>query len=202
MDKRMRALQEQIYACTAAHVETASTEELGEAVDMIKDLAEGIYYEQKAKLLTKELECLEKEEKKEHHYIYMPYYRDMDRDEGRMYFTPTPRDGRPSNMNRMARRDDPYRRTDEDYDNWDDRWDKEHEYPTEMRDRREGKSPIRRKYYMEAKELKHDKKTQMEELEKYMQELSKDITEMISDASPEETTLLKQKLVGLIEKIK
>lgn len=199
MDKRMRALQEQIYACAAAHVETASTEELGEAVDMIKDLAEGIYYEQKAKLLTKELECLEKEENKEHHYIYMPYYRDMDRGHGRMYFTPTPMRDR----NRMRDTEDLYDRRNDPYMTHRDKdWGEDYEYPTEMRDRREGVSPIHRKYYMEAKELKHDKKTQMEELEKYMHELSKDITEMISDASPEETTLLKQKLVGLIEKIK
>lgn len=56
MDKRMRKLQEKIYDCVAAHIDDASTEELGEAIDMIKDLAEGIYYEQKAKLITKELE--------------------------------------------------------------------------------------------------------------------------------------------------
>lgn len=42
----------------------------------------------------------------------------------------------------------------------------------------------------------------MEELEKYMKELAKDITEMIQDASPEETTLLKSKLTNLAEKIK
>lgn len=198
MDKRMRALQEQIYACTASHVESASTEELGQAVDMIKDLAEGIYYEQKAKLLTKELECLEKE--KEHHYVYIPYYRDMDRDQGRMYFTGTPgMRGRPAE-GRIEGMEGPYMHSDwgEEYGH-DGMRDK---YPTEIRDHREGTSPIHRKYYMEAKELKHDKKAQMEELEKYMQELSRDITEMIGDASPEETTLLKQKLVTLIEKIK
>lgn len=198
MDKRMRALQEQIYACTASHVETASTEELGQAVDMIKDLAEGIYYEQKAKLLTKELECLEKEENT--HYVYIPYYRDMDRSQGRMYFTPDHTRVRTP----LGRVDTPY--IDRDGMDWNEDYRKDrgrnNEYPVEMRDHREGQSPIHRKYYMEAKELKHDKKAQMEELDKYMQELSKDITEMIHDASPEEITLLKQKLVGLVEKLK
>lgn len=118
----------------------------------------------------------------------MPYYRDMDRDQGRMYFTPTPS----RDMSRMRNMDDRYEERNGPYmRHEDEEWSRNHEYPVEMRDRREGVSPIHRKYYMEAKELKHDKKMQMEELEKYMHELSNDITEMISDASPEETTLLK-----------
>jgi hypothetical protein len=39
---------------------------------------------------------------------------------------------------------------------------------------------------MEAKEMQKDKAMQMRELEKYMQELSSDIVEMIQDSSPEE----------------
>lgn len=31
-------------------------------------------------------------------------------------------------------------------------------YPTEMRDVREGKSPVMRKYYMESKEMHHGKR--------------------------------------------
>ena len=56
--------------------------------------------------------------------------------------------------------------------------------------------------YMEAKEMHHDKEVQMKELEKYMQELGSDITEMIQDASPEEKQMLQQKLSLLITKIK
>ena len=41
----------------------------------------------------------------------------------------------------------------------------------------------------------------MKELEKYMSELGTDITEMISDASNEEKTLLKNKLQVLAQKI-
>ena len=41
----------------------------------------------------------------------------------------------------------------------------------------------------------------MKDLEKYMHELSTDITEMISDASPEEKQLLKQKLTTLATKL-
>jgi hypothetical protein len=37
-----------------------------------------------------------------------------------------------------------------------------------MRDRREGKSPMSRKMYMESKEMHKDKNTQLHELEKYV----------------------------------
>ena len=54
---------------------------------------------------------------------------------------------------------------------------------------------------MEGKELHHDKAYQMKELEQYMKELSSDITEMITDATPEEKQLLKQKMETLATKI-
>lgn len=56
----------------------------------------------------------------------------------------------------------------------------------EIRDPKEGRSPLTRRNYMENKALHKDKTMQMQELDKYMQELSHDITEMIEGASPEE----------------
>ena len=58
-----------------------------------------------------------------------------------------------------------------------------------------------RKSYMESKEMHHTKATQMKELEKYLQELSTDITEMIEGASPEEKQLLEKKISLLASKI-
>ena len=46
-----------------------------------------------------------------------------------------------------------------------------------MRDAREGRSGRSRKSYIESKEMHQDKEMQMKELEKYMQELTHDITE-------------------------
>ena len=74
------------------------------------------------------------------------------------------------------------------------------------RDSREGRSGQSRRGYMEAKEMhkgntSEDKQTKMRELEKYMSELSSDVTEMIGDASQEEKTLLKQKMQTLMAKI-
>lgn len=77
----------------------------------------------------------------------------------------------------------------------------EKSYTVPIHDYREGKSPMSRKGYMEAKEMHMDKGYQTQELEKYMKELSEDVTEMISDASPEDKKLLKERLNTLVQKI-
>lgn len=74
------------------------------------------------------------------------------------------------------------------------------------RDGREGRSGQSRRSYMETKEMNkgnspQEKQEKMKELEKYMGELSGDITEMIGDASNEEKTMLKTKLQTLAQKI-
>lgn len=68
------------------------------------------------------------------------------------------------------------------------------------RDEREGRSPMNRRMYMEAKGSK-DKATQLRELEKYMQELTGDMVEMIQDASSEEKQYLEKKISALASKI-
>lgn len=105
------------------------------------------------------------------------YYRDMDRDMGRMYYTDTGMRGNTGNSSR-----------------------------TGMRDGREGRSGMSRRSYMQTKEMHPDnsqesKQAKMKELEKYMGELSGDITEMIAGASNEEKTMLKAKLQTLMQKI-
>jgi hypothetical protein len=71
-----------------------------------------------------------------------------------------------------------------------------------MRDQREGRSPMSRKMYMESKEMHKDKTAQMHELEKYAQELTTDMVEMIENASPEEKQFLSNKIAALAMKIK
>lgn len=182
------------------NLDRVDTKELGEAVDMIKDLSEAIYY----CTITKEMEeC--KEEKKimdkmeqkfqpqqvHQHYYPMPeynrpYYRDIDRDYGKMYY-----DGKGGNFTRGPREPE-YFMPIQDFP----------QYPREMRDVREGRSPMIRRSYMESKEMHKGKEVEMQELEKYMQELSTDITDMIKEASPEEKQMLQQKLTLLASKVK
>lgn len=64
-----------------------------------------------------------------------------------------------------------------------------------------GKSCINRKAYMEAKMNNKDKATQLRELEKYMQELTSDMVDMIQDASSDEKAYLEKKITALASKI-
>ncbi len=77
----------------------------------------------------------------------------------------------------------------------------EREFPGAFQDEREGRSPRSRRMYMEAKETKQDKATQMKELEHYMQELAQDVTEMIEGSSPEERQYLSKKISALATKL-
>ena len=105
------------------------------------------------------------------------YYRDMDRDMGRMYYTDTGMRGNTGNSSR-----------------------------TGMRDGREGRSGMSRRSYMQTKEMHPDnsqesKQAKMKELEKYMSDLGVDMAEMIKDMTPEERTLAKTKLTTLVQKM-
>ena len=164
--------------------------ELGEAVDMIKDLAEAIYYCTITESMEKSSE--DKGETNINYYttpttynrmMYTDPYRDMERDGGYMYYTTSGRGQSSGGGNRSGVN-----------------------YYTEMpgdmwRDPREGRSPMRRRMYMEGKEMHNDPNSQLRELEAYLQELSTDITEMIKDASPEERATLRQKMTTLASKI-
>ena len=171
------------------------TKELGEVVDMIKDLSESIYYCS----IVEAMEESGEDKKAQSFYMnkYLPpydeYYRDMERPEGRMYYTDRTRvNPQPTQnwdnvsswgQNSQMRQNDGY------------------VYPITMRDNREGRSPMKRKAYIESKEMHQDKTMQMKGLEDYMSELSQDITEMIQMASPEEKAVLQKKLVALSSKI-
>lgn len=212
-------------------IENVNTTEMGKATDMLKDAAEAEYYariakameeaekedEESQKYILKQLKEEYGEDDGRRYYdnyrymrtgrfapkgrgSYMPrrgyetpieyhmtpemyrehdpeYYRDMDRDMGRMYYTET---GMRENTGNSSR--------------------------TGMRDGREGRSGMSRRSYMQTKEMHPDnsqesKQAKMKELEKYMGELSGDITEMIAGASNEEKTMLKTKLQTLVSKI-
>ena len=179
--ERLKHMKETLVSCIESqmsHLDTVDTEELGDVVDMVKDLEEAIYY----CTITKAMEG--KEKMGDQHHYYYTEYRDMDRPSGRMYYSePTG-----SNMGAFAGNTDMNR----SYMEWD--------YPM-MRDKREGRSYMSRKTYMESREMHQPKTTQMKELEKYLQELSTDITEMIAEASPEEKSFLEKKLQALAAKI-
>lgn len=173
--------------------------ELGEAIDMIKDLEETIYYCTIVKAMEDKDEDKEKQSMMYYTTRYLPpyegvddYYRDVDRPYGRMYYS-----GNNSGSTNTGTMSESSR----NQGGRDMRGYTEYMYPIDMRDRREGRSPISRKTYIESKEMHQDKTVQMKELENYMTELSQDITEMIAMASPEEKAVLQKKLTALSSKI-
>ena len=197
---RLKSMKETLMNCVQGqlgHLDSVDSKELGEAIDMIKDLEEAIYY----KTITESMEKKEKEEPKYNNYYYTEYrpdhYRDMDRGIGKMYY--------PDRMYYSDGGGNSNGNSGTGYSsggsNGNSRSYTERELPVAMRDYREGRSPMSRKMYMESKEMHKDKAAQMKELEKYMHELTEDITEMIEGASPEEKTLLQQKISGLASKI-
>lgn len=168
--KRLEHMKETLMCAVEMQMcdlSNADTKELAEAIDMIKDLEEAIYYCTVTKAMETGTEWETK--KSDHHH---------ENGNGRMYY-PYPR---------MYNEDD-YENGNGNGKDWD------------YHDPREGKSPKSRRMYMEARDMKRDKATQLRELEKYMQELSQDITEMIADASPEEKAYLEKKITALASKV-
>lgn len=105
------------------------------------------------------------------------YYRDMDKMDGRMYYSSGNMGGQSSSGMSGG------------------------SMGSQGRDSREGRSGQMRRSYMESREMGKDKGEKMKNLEEYIKELSSDVSEMISDASPEEKTMLRQKLQMLTQKI-
>lgn len=175
MHKRLMAMKEQLATCVEyqlSHIDEVDCEELGEAIDMLKDLEEALYF-------CTITEAMNKQGGNDSWSYYGGNYPMMYNDGKNGW----------SNSNSSTP-----------------------SYPTgngsryysepmiRERDEREGRSPKNRRMYMEAKNSK-DKATQLRELEKYIQELSNDIIDMIQDASTEEKQYLEKKIATLASKI-
>lgn len=191
--KQLETMKEQLIACAQGqmgNLQNVDAKELGEVIDMIKDLEEAIYYCTITKAMNeKEEDSYSRKSYGDDRRYMMPmdlYYRDMDKGYGRMYYnggggnSSSSGGGHGSSMGFEERM---------------------YNHPLEMRDSREGRSPMSRKSYMESKEMHKDKGAKIKELENYMNELSSDIVEMIDGASPEEQQLLERKITQLANKI-
>ena len=166
------------------HLECVDAKELGEAIDMVKDLSEAIYY----CTVTEAMESGSRE----------GWSWESDYEEGRMYY------GGKSGHNGDSRAKESGHHTGTTHAGG-TRHNSEREVSwgeVMHHDQREGRSPMSRKAYMESKENHKDKAVQMQELEKYSQELASDLVEMIEGASPEEKQYLSNRIAALAAKIK
>ena len=204
--EQLKSMKEMLMSQTQgqiANLEKADYHELGAAIDMIKDIAETEYYCS----VVKAMEEAEEEKPAERYYYterYMPipYQRalsdGMDRGYGRMWYdgNNSQDSGRTAGTHAGSGYMSRYYEDPRDMGGNDHRG-----YTMPVYDPREGRSPSRRKMYMESKEMHQPKEKQMQELESYMTELSGDIVDMIHGASPEERQMLQKKLSALATKI-
>lgn len=223
-EKMADCLKAKVEGMGIDNIEGAALEELGKWVDIIKDIA---CYDKDMRIIKAMDESEENEEKMK----YIEEYEDYPEMEERRGYRGQPRsktsgrymkrgDGR-----RMGYDEPPYYhmnptmyhewdKTQEELDRDMDRLTHGRMYFTDtttntgsmhnangMRDRREGRSGMMRRGYMEAKEMGKDKGEKMKELEEYMKSMAEDLTEAIEGASPEERTMAKQKLSVLVSKM-
>ncbi len=212
--KMIKGCLENAVAAQVTDLSNVNAQELGEVVDMIKDLSEAIYYCKKIDYMEEEQEMLEKLAKEKQQQGGETYQRDMDRQQQRMYYTEP---GMVHGYNPWNRQESHY----EDrmyYDGGTSRGGggstnngsnsnssnggSRNYTESMMRDDREGRSGSQRRTYMESKQGHHDKAITMQKLELYAQDLVTDVLEMLQDATPEEKSLLHKKLVALSEKVK
>lgn len=192
--ENLKTMKEQLMSCVQGQlgdISRVDAHELGEAIDMIKDLAEAIYYCTITDSMEKSDEIQRMNSSTINYYTvpmnqtypYMDDMSGMDRTKRYMYY---PNGGNaassPSQTGGQSM------------------------YYTEpvmeaRRDPRQGTAYMRRRMYMESKQQHRDANSQMRELEAYLQELSSDITGMLKDASAEEKNILRQKITTLANKI-
>lgn len=204
--ERLKHMKESLMSCVegqiSGNLQNVDTEELGDAIDMIKDLSEAIYY----CTITKAMEEKDTERRNTMYFYERPYqypgYTEYVPEDRMYYGGGTSSSGRGSNngnsnsggnSGNSSYYHEPMMMREHGSDMG---------YTNGMRDVREGRSPVSRRMYMETKASHKDSPARMKELEQYLKELAQDITEMIEDSSPEEKAMLQQKLSTLINKIK
>ena len=184
MHKRLTAMRENLASCIEyqlQHLEDVDCEELSEAIDMLKDLEETLYFHAITEAMRGEGAYGDwpSENKKNGYH---------QQDDSRMYY---------GGWNPPMMYNDGGRNTNWSNGNYHNASNNHYE---PMDNENEGHSHHNRRMYMEAKYTK-DKATQLRELEKYMQELTSDMVEMIQDASSEEKQYLEKKISALASKI-
>lgn len=166
--------------------------ELGEVVDMIKDLEEACYYH----TIVEAMEETDEYGRKKY-FREIPYYPNS------MYDRDRYKTDEPYRMYYHGDRAGIRMREDERWGGYDDAVGpyRETKIPTVKRDSREGRSGLSRKGYMEAKEGHLDKESKMKELERYMSDITQDVAELLTDLSQEERDMVRNKMAGLVNRI-
>lgn len=155
--KRLKAIKDTLLCAIedqmCGNLALVNTKELGEVVDMVKDISETMYY-------CSVVEAMGKSSTSKSKATTPNHYTDQ------MTITAIPYG---------------------EHEEWDER---------------EGKSPLKRKEYLIAKEEHKEKDMLLHELDEYLHELSSDLTEIFDKAMPEEKVMLKTKITAMLEKMR
>lgn len=207
--KMVECLTEKALGELDKGVENVNTEEMGEAVDMIKDLCEAEY---KA-VIVKSMKKADEEEEEYNKELLRALKDEYGEEGGRRYYDEyrykttgryAPK-GKGTYVGRRGYEEPPYM----------------HMYPERDMDREYGRmyytEPAAthtsesgydraKRMYTETKEMHkantpEDKEHKMKSLDSYTKELASDITGMVADMSAEEKNLLRTKLSTLVSKI-
>lgn len=185
--EQLKSMKDSLMAVAQSqmgNLENVNAKELGEVMDMIKDLAEAEYYCS----ITKAMEDSKKDREDQDKIDMAVSSLTRDRDYyGSRYYDPRYENNRMYYSGNMMRRG---------YDS------NGNGMPSSMvHDYRDGRSYSSRRGYMKSKEMHADTPTMMHKLEKYIDELAKDITEMTRDSSQDEKQMLRDKLNTLSQNI-
>lgn len=210
--KMIECLTEKTLCELDKGVENVSTEEMGEAVDMIKDLCEAEY---KA-VIVKSMKKADEEEEEYNKELLRALKDEYGEEGGRRYYDEYRyANGRFAPKGRGIRRgyiEPPYYHMPVNYNDM--------EYMRDM-DKSQGKmyysEPIAphvsesnydraKRHYTETKEIHkgtstEDKEHKMKALDMYIRELSGDISELLNDMTPDERNLLRTKMSNLASKL-
>mgnify|MGYP000312048692 FL=1 len=210
--KMIECLTEKTLCELDKGVENVNTEEMGEAVDMIKDLCEAEY---KA-VIVKSMKKADEEEEEYNKELLRALKDEYGEEGGRRYYDEyCYANGRFAPKGREIRRgytEPPYYHMPLNYNDM--------EYMRDM-DKSRGKmyysEPIAphvsesnydraKRHYTETKEMHkgastEDKEHKMKALDMYIRELSGDISELLNDMTPDERNLLRTKMSNLASKL-
>lgn len=177
-----------------------NAKEMGEVIDMIKDLEEAMYY-------CSIIEAMDKTKEKEEHSqapMNISYYMESGNPNnggGTHYYDGQSRnaDGQFTNSGNM-RNYVPYMEY-APYIMRDKAWREDHLNYNDGEITNNGRSYYSRRMYMEGKNSGADDQKSMKDLDHYVKDLGEDLTEMIVKATPEEKQILSTKLAQLSAKI-
>ena len=172
-----------IKQCLVSSVQTqlgdlkkTDAKELGEVIDMIKDLEEAMYYCAIIKAMEESKEEKEKDQYNNINYYMEPHYYDGSSS------------SMPSKNYTPYMEYAPYMMRDKD-------WREARLYNSSDR------TYNSRRMYMESKQNQATEQQSMKELEHYIKDLGDDLTDMIRDSSVEEKQVLSNKLQQLASKV-